>query len=178
MLQHSDLYQVLYDLAIAHGAEIRYKAEVKQIDTYECEVSLSSGEVLSADVIIGADGERGMCRRMVLGRAERIAPTGVTLFEYVPPTVLRGCIADCYVRGSATFNTELATQGMPEDLAQLIKLQDVSHQQLCWGLESYSCVCIVESCVCSVRQRLRCNWLPDCETPSFPYDWTFLLSVP
>lgn len=46
-------------------------------------MQLDSGEILQADVIIGADGERGLCRRLVLGREERVQPSGFAMFEYV-----------------------------------------------------------------------------------------------
>jgi len=82
-MQHHDLYQVLYDSAVSHGAKIRFNTEVREIDAEQGQVALVSGEVLSADVILGADGERGMCRRIVRGRPERITPTGYSLFEYV-----------------------------------------------------------------------------------------------
>ena len=46
-------------------------------------MQLASGEILRADIIIGADGERGLCRRLVLGREERVRPSGIAMFEYV-----------------------------------------------------------------------------------------------
>lgn len=68
---------------MAHGAKIRLSTEVSEIDPEEVKVTLSTGEVLTGDVIIGADGERGLCRRLVLGRPERVTSSGVTLYECV-----------------------------------------------------------------------------------------------
>ena len=36
------------------------------VDTEERRVKLSTGEVLTGDVIVGADGVKGLCRPMVL----------------------------------------------------------------------------------------------------------------
>lgn len=51
-------------------------------------MQLASGEILRADIIIGADGERGLCRRLVLGRDERVRPSGLAMFECVAPSSL------------------------------------------------------------------------------------------
>ena len=53
------------------------------IDTEEREVTLSSGTTLSADVLVGADGEYGPCRAVVIGQKDRGTPTGLALYECV-----------------------------------------------------------------------------------------------
>ncbi|KAH9918837.1 FAD/NAD-P-binding domain-containing protein [Fomitopsis serialis] len=84
LMTHGDLCQILHEAAASQGAEIRYNAQVVDIEPEDGEVKLASGEIMRADLIIGADGERGMCRRMVLGREERIQPSGMVLFECNP----------------------------------------------------------------------------------------------
>ncbi|KAF8071524.1 hypothetical protein FPV67DRAFT_878307 [Lyophyllum atratum] len=59
---YADLRQLLYDAAIALGAQIRFSSPVESIDPYECTLTLESGEVLKADVVVGADGRHGKTR--------------------------------------------------------------------------------------------------------------------
>ncbi|KAL0945526.1 hypothetical protein HGRIS_001008 [Hohenbuehelia grisea] len=59
---HADVRQFLYDTAISAGAKVRLGAVVSSIDPEARTVSLDSGEVLNADVIVGADGQWGVSR--------------------------------------------------------------------------------------------------------------------
>ncbi|KZT63264.1 FAD/NAD(P)-binding domain-containing protein [Daedalea quercina L-15889] len=81
VMQHSDLCQLLYDAAVALQVHIRHNANVVEIEPDDGAVMLESGEILRADIIIGADGERGLCRRLVLGREERVQKSGLTFFD-------------------------------------------------------------------------------------------------
>jgi salicylate hydroxylase len=47
---------------------------VTGVDTEELRVKLSTGEVLTGDVIVGADGVKGLCRPMVLEEGVDDAP--------------------------------------------------------------------------------------------------------
>ena len=62
--QHADLRQLLYDTAVSCGATIRLNTTVTAIEPDACRVRLSTGEVLEADVIVGADGPSGLSRRL------------------------------------------------------------------------------------------------------------------
>ena len=80
-LKHADLYDVLYDAAVQRGAKIRYEASVQEIDIEESKIYLATGEEISADVIVGADGEHGVSRTEVIGRQMPGTPTGLALYE-------------------------------------------------------------------------------------------------
>ena len=82
------MYDILYDAVIAAGAKVRYEAEVTSVDSEERCVELASGETLSADVIVGADGEYGPCRAAVIGQQAIGTPTGLSMFEYVASAVV------------------------------------------------------------------------------------------
>jgi len=83
-LYHSQLRQMLLETARELGAEIRTNAEVVEIAEDCRSLRLASGKVLEADVIIGADGSRGMSRGLVVPQDSPKA-TGVTLFNSVIP---------------------------------------------------------------------------------------------
>ncbi|TFK49266.1 FAD/NAD(P)-binding domain-containing protein [Heliocybe sulcata] len=67
-LQYGDICEWLHDLAIEAGATIRYGCEVVSIDPYRVSATLSSGETIRADLMIGADGLSSLVRRSVVGR--------------------------------------------------------------------------------------------------------------
>ncbi|GBE88413.1 hypothetical protein SCP_1302280 [Sparassis crispa] len=80
VLPHYKLHRVLYDAAVAGGATVRHGAIVAQVDGTKSEVMLASGEVLTADVIIGADGPRGTCRKAVMGTRDHGVPIGISMY--------------------------------------------------------------------------------------------------
>lgn len=59
---HADLRQLLYDTALSCGATIHLNTTVAAVEPEACRVRLSTGEVLEADVIVGADGPSGLSR--------------------------------------------------------------------------------------------------------------------
>ncbi|OCH89612.1 FAD/NAD-P-binding domain-containing protein [Obba rivulosa] len=83
---HSELHKILTDAALAAGAIIRTNAEVVEIAEDECAVTLATGEVLSADVLIGADGPYGLCRADILGRQDPGQPMGVAMYDMLVAT--------------------------------------------------------------------------------------------
>jgi len=80
--QHSQLREMLLETARELGATTRTNAEVVEIAENCRSVRLATGEVIVADVIIGADGSQGMCRRLVVSQ-DPPKSTGVMLFKYV-----------------------------------------------------------------------------------------------
>jgi hypothetical protein len=75
---------MLLETARELGAETRTNAEVVEVAEDCRSVRLASGEVLKADVIVGADGSHGICRSILLPQ-DPPKPTGLTLFKYVFP---------------------------------------------------------------------------------------------
>ncbi|KAH0585628.1 hypothetical protein H2248_008849 [Termitomyces sp. 'cryptogamus'] len=62
---YTDLRSLLYDTAVSLGADIRLNSPVASIDPDDQSVTLHTGEVLTADVIIGADGAYGLARGLI-----------------------------------------------------------------------------------------------------------------
>ncbi|KAF5379737.1 hypothetical protein D9615_005787 [Tricholomella constricta] len=61
---YGDLRKLLYEAAVDLGVHIRFSARVSSIDPDAGSVTLVSGERLTADVIVGADGTLGMSRQL------------------------------------------------------------------------------------------------------------------
>ena len=64
--------RALRDRAVAFGAKVRTSAKVVEVrpDETRPSVVLESGEVLEADVLVGADGITGITRKCLLGDDE------------------------------------------------------------------------------------------------------------
>ena len=107
MRQHADVHRIVYQLAASAGVRISFGAKVTEVSpgTPKPSVTLASGEVITADVVIGADGPRSIVRPIVVGEEEDDPePEGITVFGATVP--------------ASWMETE------PE-LAKLIKLQGV-----------------------------------------------------
>jgi salicylate hydroxylase len=68
LIQHAGLRKVLYDAAIAAGAEVHAGATVVSVSGDGPHVTLTTGETLLADVIIGADGCSSVVQRAIVGK--------------------------------------------------------------------------------------------------------------
>jgi salicylate hydroxylase len=66
---------------------VQLGAEVVEVDCDVCSVTLKSGEIHTADAIIGADGAHGVVRRKLLEdegvESAQGVPTGLSLYRYV-----------------------------------------------------------------------------------------------
>ncbi|OBZ66109.1 3-hydroxybenzoate 6-hydroxylase 1 [Grifola frondosa] len=90
LMHYSDLRIVLHDAAAEHGADLRSLSRVVSVnvDPERPSVTLESGEVLYADVLIGADGISGVCRPTVMRDAQQEDPlvfTDMMLYSVVIP---------------------------------------------------------------------------------------------
>ncbi|PCH43508.1 FAD/NAD(P)-binding domain-containing protein [Wolfiporia cocos MD-104 SS10] len=92
---YADFRKFIYDAAIKHGVMVRPRTRVASINVrYERpSVTLESGEEVSADLLIGADGRRGLSRQLVLqahaaGRAVQDDETykRMMMYNVVVPT--------------------------------------------------------------------------------------------
>ncbi|KAI0630781.1 FAD/NAD-P-binding domain-containing protein [Trametes polyzona] len=88
MMHHDDIIRVLYTLATDAGATVDLHTEVTAIQQGSDEipnpsVTLANGDVLTADMIIGADGYRSIVREVVLEDEDLVKPGGLTLYTGV-----------------------------------------------------------------------------------------------
>ena len=57
VIHRADYHEVMLETAKDLGVEVRLGCNVEHLDFISPQVTLSSGETLKADVIVGADGE-------------------------------------------------------------------------------------------------------------------------
>ncbi|KAM5533813.1 hypothetical protein V8D89_012476 [Ganoderma adspersum] len=88
LMHHDDIIRMIYKLAIEAGATIHFNTEVTSIHQGSDEipnpsVTLANGDVLTADVLIGADGYKSQVRNIVLEEEDNARPAGMTLYTGV-----------------------------------------------------------------------------------------------
>ena len=85
LIHRADLHRVLLQRARDLGVDIKLAAEIADdgIDAVNACVRLMNGEVYSGDLILGADGERSLCRDLLLGRQDLLQRTGDVIFRFV-----------------------------------------------------------------------------------------------
>ena len=81
-IHRADLHKLLYDLVSPH-VTIRLGSTVVGCDPGPASpsVTLESGEVIRADLIVGADGVKSYTQRVVLGRANPVEFTGDAVYR-------------------------------------------------------------------------------------------------
>ena len=86
--QRDDLVRLLYKLATEAGATVHLNSKVKSIHQGNAraprpKVMLENGQVLTADILIGADGYKSIVREVVLGEPDSARPGDMTLYTGV-----------------------------------------------------------------------------------------------
>ncbi|TFY51204.1 hypothetical protein EVG20_g11113, partial [Dentipellis fragilis] len=84
-LHHAKLRQIFYETAVERGATIRLGANAVSVSEDGRSVTLSTGEVVHADVVIGADGAHGLCRELVDEDDDAGRPSGLMMFGGIVP---------------------------------------------------------------------------------------------
>ena len=88
-IHRADFHQLLLDLALP-VSNLRLSSTVVAVDATSKpnrpSVTLSTGERLDADLIIGADGVKSMCREVVLGAPVKATATGDAAYRVTLPT--------------------------------------------------------------------------------------------
>ncbi|KAF9005899.1 hypothetical protein BDQ17DRAFT_1303286 [Cyathus striatus] len=87
LMHYNDLHFMLYDLALSVGAKVSFNKTVSSVcnDERTPKVSLLSGEVLMADVVVGADGHQSLVRELVTGELDDAVPSGMEFFTIMVP---------------------------------------------------------------------------------------------
>ncbi|KAL2276029.1 hypothetical protein FJTKL_01423 [Diaporthe vaccinii] len=76
VIHRADYHRVLLDAATTSGVEIRLGASVKKINFEKTLVEVDGGQILSANVIVGADGLWSTARDQILGYPSAPGETG------------------------------------------------------------------------------------------------------
>ncbi|KAK2012463.1 FAD/NAD(P)-binding domain-containing protein [Colletotrichum eremochloae] len=88
MYHRIDLHDALREAATKEAADaepviIRAGCVVRECDPEAGTVTLESGEVLTGDLIVGADGIKSVLRKSVLGKDVAAVPTGLSAYRLV-----------------------------------------------------------------------------------------------
>nr|WJQ78195.1 4-hydroxybenzoate decarboxylase [Panus rudis] len=92
-IHRADFHKLLYDLAVPNMT-LRLKSTVVSVNPDPPSasnpdgpsVTLSTGEVIKGDLIVGADGVKSLVQQVVLGKANPAQPTGDAAYRAIIPT--------------------------------------------------------------------------------------------
>ncbi|KAF7358161.1 FAD/NAD(P)-binding domain-containing protein [Mycena venus] len=84
-LHRADLHSMLAAIATPYMT-LRLGSKVISVDPKSVSAFLESGEIISADVILGADGVKSMTRRSIFGGIDERLPTGDAVYRATIPT--------------------------------------------------------------------------------------------
>lgn len=84
-LHRVDLQQALYSRALSLGVAFRLGSRVKTVSSSSSppSITLESGEMVSTDLVVAADGLWSACRSAFVGRADPPRPTGDLAYRLV-----------------------------------------------------------------------------------------------
>lgn len=86
VIHRADLLQTLTDEAQRLGVTIRLSSDVTNIDFSVPSLSLATGETFTADVILGADGERSASQSLLRGYHDPPRDSGDEVFRFTVPS--------------------------------------------------------------------------------------------
>lgn len=92
-IHRADYHAMLHRLAVKAGVHIRLGATVCEVQPDPAiaggpSITLMSGEVLYADLIVGADGVKSKLQKVVTGLDDQPTPTGDAAYRAIVPTDL------------------------------------------------------------------------------------------
>jgi len=88
-IHRADLHKLLYDLVAPHVTVLLGSPVVGcEPDSVSPSVTLESGEVMEADLIVGADGLKSYIQQVVLGKPNPAEPMGDAAYRATIPTSL------------------------------------------------------------------------------------------
>lgn len=80
--QRADLQRLLYDSAAPYMT-LRLNSRVRSVDPKRITITLESGEIVGADLILGADGLKSVVRKFVSDSSPDPTPTGDAAYRAI-----------------------------------------------------------------------------------------------
>ncbi|KAJ5711318.1 hypothetical protein N7488_005474 [Penicillium malachiteum] len=85
VIHRADFIRVLYEEALELGAHIQLDARVDYVDFEAGSVKLLTGTNFTADIILGADGEHSICRKLLQGPKNTSQSSGNMVYRVMVP---------------------------------------------------------------------------------------------
>ncbi|KAL9116383.1 MAG: hypothetical protein Q9187_007091 [Circinaria calcarea] len=85
VIHRVDLHKILLAKAESLGIVIRLNSFISNISLVKPSLEIFNGEIYECDLILGADGEKSMCREALLGHADPLHDTGDEVFRFTIP---------------------------------------------------------------------------------------------
>lgn len=95
-IHRADFHKLLFDLAIPH-MDLHLSSTVVGVDPSVPSITLANGEVVTGDLLIGADGVKSLIQKAVLGKSNPAQPTGDAAYRALIP--IEALLADPELKG-------------------------------------------------------------------------------
>ena len=84
LIHRADLHKILLEKAESLGVEIKLSCDISQddLDVSKPALRLGKDEIHKGDLLLGADGERSICREKLLGTLDPLQSTGDLIFRF------------------------------------------------------------------------------------------------
>ena len=84
LIHRADLHKILLEKAESLGVEIKLSCDISQddLDVFKPALGITKAEIHEGDLILGADGERSVCREKVLGTLDPLRSTGDLIYRF------------------------------------------------------------------------------------------------
>ena len=84
LIHRADLHKILLEKAESLGVKIKLSCDISQddLDISKPALCLGKDEIDEGDLILGADGERSICREKILGTLDPLRSTGDLIFRF------------------------------------------------------------------------------------------------
>ena len=69
-IQHSDLHEALYEIAVNAGVRVEFNSNVVAVDPETPSVTLNGGKKVYGDIVIGTDGDQSLVRKLMFDEGE------------------------------------------------------------------------------------------------------------
>ncbi|CAL1715857.1 unnamed protein product [Somion occarium] len=86
LIHYHDLWDIFHEAVLDAGIKVHSGVEVASIDLEKRIATLADGSILSADLFIGADGTRGITRKLLSDGIEKTPVNGCTMYEATVPS--------------------------------------------------------------------------------------------
>ncbi|KAI5121804.1 hypothetical protein M0805_009796 [Coniferiporia weirii] len=91
LIHHTDLMEMLYKLAVDAGARVSFGSRVASVNPAAASVTLHTGQEIFGDIIVGADGDEGIVRPLLLeDGVEEVTDGTYTSYLFTVPRTLMG----------------------------------------------------------------------------------------
>ena len=122
-IQHSDLHEALYEIAVNAGVRVEFNSNVVAVDPETPSVTLNGGKKVYGDIVIGTDGDQSLVRKLMFdeGDEEEMVKGPWTGYVWVLMSTFYGRFRCSRSSVPYSFSVPLSKMQNDEELKELCR---------------------------------------------------------